>query len=51
VATTDASTAGPATADVVDRLAHPTEADVAAVDAWWRGNNYLAVGWRAPGTW
>src|SRR5215475_6040820 len=44
VATTDASTAGPAAGDVVDRLAHPTDADVAAVDAWWRANNYLTVG-------
>src|SRR5262245_27656535 len=43
VATTDTGTAGPAE-DVVDRLAHPTEADVAAVDAWWRANNYLTVG-------
>jgi xylulose-5-phosphate/fructose-6-phosphate phosphoketolase len=40
VATTDASIA----ADLVDRLAHPTDADVAAVDAWWRANNYLTVG-------
>jgi xylulose-5-phosphate/fructose-6-phosphate phosphoketolase len=44
VATTDASAAGPAAADVVDRLAHPADADVAAVDAWWRANNYLTVG-------
>ena len=40
-ASTDASTAGSAPADVVDRLAHPTDADVAAVDAWWRASNYL----------
>src|SRR5205085_4415515 len=33
----------PAT-DVVDRLAHPTEDEVAALDAWWRANNYLTVG-------
>jgi xylulose-5-phosphate/fructose-6-phosphate phosphoketolase len=26
---------------VVDRLAHPSDADVAAVDAWWRADNYL----------
>ncbi|MEU6720887.1 phosphoketolase family protein [Nonomuraea sp. NPDC046802] len=32
------------TADLVNRLAHPTDADVAAVDAWWRANNYLTVG-------
>src|SRR5215469_6850844 len=43
-ASTDASTAGSAPADVVDRLAHPTDADVAAVDAWWRASNYLTVG-------
>ncbi|WP_433445309.1 phosphoketolase family protein [Nonomuraea sp. CA-141351] len=30
--------------DLVNRLAHPTDADVAAVDAWWRANNYLTVG-------
>ncbi|MGP3915414.1 phosphoketolase family protein [Nonomuraea sp. 10N515B] len=30
--------------DLVNRLAHPTEAEVAAVDAWWRANNYLTVG-------
>ncbi|MFD0855709.1 hypothetical protein ACFQ07_25935, partial [Actinomadura adrarensis] len=28
----------------MDRLAHPSDADVAAVDAWWRANNYLTVG-------
>ena len=44
MATTDASIAGPAAVDVADRLAHPTDADVAAVDAWWRANNYLTVG-------
>nr|WP_312847175.1 phosphoketolase family protein [Microbispora sp. KK1-11] len=33
-----------ATEDVVKRLAHPTDADIAAVDAWWRANNYLTVG-------
>src|SRR5215470_4963698 len=43
VATTEAA-AGPTAADVADRLAHPTDADVAAVDAWWRANNYLTVG-------
>ena len=44
MAFTDASTAVSAAADVVDRLAHPTGADLAAVDAWWRANNYLTVG-------
>ncbi|NIY62385.1 phosphoketolase pyrophosphate [Streptomyces malaysiensis] len=44
MAPTDAGTAGPDAGNVVDRLAHPTDADVAAVDAWWRANNYLAVG-------
>ncbi|MEV1168443.1 phosphoketolase family protein [Nonomuraea sp. NPDC049784] len=33
-----------ASVDVVNRLAHPTDADIAAVDAWWRANNYLTVG-------
>ncbi|PRX64128.1 xylulose-5-phosphate/fructose-6-phosphate phosphoketolase [Nonomuraea fuscirosea] len=32
------------TAELVDRLARPTDADVAAVDAWWRASNYLTVG-------
>ncbi len=27
-----------------DRLASPTEDDLAALDAWWRANNYLTVG-------
>src|ERR671932_22594 len=44
MAPTDAGIAGPAAANLVDRLAHPTDADVAAVDAWWRANNYLTVG-------
>src|SRR5215813_6207806 len=44
VASTDASPAGSVATDVVERLAHPTEADVAAVDAWWRANNYLTIG-------
>ena len=30
--------------EVVDRLAHPSEGEVAALDAWWRANNYLTVG-------
>jgi xylulose-5-phosphate/fructose-6-phosphate phosphoketolase len=29
---------------VVDRLAHPTDDEIAAVDAWWRADNYLTVG-------
>ncbi len=29
---------------VLDALAHPTERDLAALDAWWRANNYLTVG-------
>ncbi|WP_431918882.1 phosphoketolase family protein [Nonomuraea jabiensis] len=29
---------------MVNRLAHPTDADIAALDAWWRANNYLTVG-------
>ncbi len=33
------------TVDVlVERLAHPDDEEVAAVDAWWRANNYLTVG-------
>ncbi|HET7690833.1 MAG TPA: phosphoketolase, partial [Nocardioidaceae bacterium] len=27
-----------------ERLANPTEDEVAALDAWWRANNYLTVG-------
>ena len=30
--------------ELVDALAHPTEDDVAAMDAWWRADNYLTVG-------
>jgi hypothetical protein len=41
VAVADAGTAGPVIADVVNRLGPPTGADVAAVDARWRANNYL----------
>jgi xylulose-5-phosphate/fructose-6-phosphate phosphoketolase len=29
---------------LLDLLAHPDDADLAAVDAWWRANNYLTVG-------
>ena len=28
----------------LERLARPTDDEVAAVDAWWRANNYLTVG-------
>ena len=31
-------------AGLVERLASPTEEEVAVVDAWWRANNYLTVG-------
>src|SRR6478735_9243444 len=30
--------------ELLDRLANPSDEDVAAVDAWWRANNYLTVG-------
>jgi xylulose-5-phosphate/fructose-6-phosphate phosphoketolase len=33
-----------ATDEVVELLAHPTGDEVAALDAWWRANNYLTVG-------
>jgi xylulose-5-phosphate/fructose-6-phosphate phosphoketolase len=29
--------------DLVQRLANPTDEDVASLDAWWRANNYLTV--------
>ena len=34
----------PAAADLLDRLASPSDDEVAAVDAWWRANNFLTVG-------
>ncbi len=34
----------PATDGLVERLADPDEGEVAALDAWWRANNYLTVG-------
>lgn len=40
---TAVTSSAPAT-ELVERLAHPTGAEVAAVDAWWRANNYLTVG-------
>ena len=30
--------------ELVQRLAQPTDAEIAVVDAWWRANNYLTVG-------
>ena len=45
--TTVEQTTGPAAApddDLVERLARPTDDEVAAMDAWWRANNYLTVG-------
>ena len=43
---TRGTTEAPAAADpaLVERLAHPDDDEVAAVDAWWRANNYLTVG-------
>ena len=32
------------TAELVEALAHPSEGDLAAMDAWWRADNYLTVG-------
>src|SRR6478672_10908354 len=29
---------------LVERLAHPTDDEVAVLDAWWRANNYLTIG-------
>ena len=34
----------PPTPDLLDRLASPSDEEVAAVDAWWRANNFLTVG-------
>src|SRR3954451_2837915 len=34
----------PPTPDLLDRLASPSDDEVAAVDAWWRANNFLTVG-------
>ena len=45
--TTVEQTTGPAAApdeDLVERLARPTDDEVAAMDAWWRANNYLTIG-------
>jgi xylulose-5-phosphate/fructose-6-phosphate phosphoketolase len=30
--------------ELLDRLAHPSDDEVAAMDAWWRADNYLTVG-------
>ena len=43
MATTEQAPARPE-AELVDRLAHPTDDEVAVLDAWWRANNYLTVG-------
>jgi xylulose-5-phosphate/fructose-6-phosphate phosphoketolase len=43
VTSTQTSVQSPA-ADLVERLAHPSDDEVAALDAWWRANNYLTVG-------
>ncbi len=40
--TTDVSSSAPP--ELIDRLAHPETAEVEALDAWWRANNYLTVG-------
>ena len=29
---------------LVEALANPTEDELAALDAWWRANNYLTIG-------
>jgi xylulose-5-phosphate/fructose-6-phosphate phosphoketolase len=46
--TAEDSTAGgpaaPPDTDLVRRLAHPSDDEVSAMDAWWRANNYLTVG-------
>jgi xylulose-5-phosphate/fructose-6-phosphate phosphoketolase len=31
-------------AELVGRLAHPSDDEIAVMDAWWRANNYLTVG-------
>ena len=41
--TTDLASAQLA-ADMFERLAHPAPDEVAAMDAWWRANNYLTIG-------
>jgi xylulose-5-phosphate/fructose-6-phosphate phosphoketolase len=43
VTTTDLTSAAPSP-ELVEELAHPTADEVAAMDAWWRANNYLTVG-------
>ena len=32
------------TPEILESLIHPTTAEVASMDAWWRANNYLTVG-------
>jgi xylulose-5-phosphate/fructose-6-phosphate phosphoketolase len=43
VTTTELRAVAP-NADLVEALARPTDDEVAALDAWWRANNYLTVG-------
>ncbi len=33
-----------ATAEIAERLSQPTDDEIAALDAWWRANNYLTIG-------
>ena len=40
---THSETSAPAT-DLVETLARPSAEEVAALDAWWRANNYLTIG-------
>ena len=42
-ATAPATATAPAD-ELVERLAHPDDDEVASLDAWWRANNYLTVG-------
>ncbi len=42
--TTETRSGAAPAADLVERLAHPDDDELAAVDAWWRANNYLTVG-------
>ncbi len=42
--TTQATTTTRPDERLVERLARPTEEELAALDAWWRANNYLTVG-------
>src|SRR4051812_44209679 len=42
--TINAAALAPPDGDLIERLAQPTEDEVAVLDAWWRANNYLTVG-------